>query len=261
MVAAPRADRAHRVAPALPRPRLGAGPDRLDRGRDLRDPLRVGHGHRAHLAGADRGADPGRGRARLGDARSQAAGRARGDPAVRRSPGPTKDSLAGEAAGALLSALSCVTLGRAARRGDPAGLAEGRDRADGRRRRLARGLGPAAGARTRRWSPPHPPAGLPQLQAEMLRHGLDGLRRPVRRRAARRGAGRAVRRQLAGGAADARPRGACSTCCSSSRRAAGDRAGRAGADRDRGVASRRQCVRSRRRRPSMRADAIPRQAR
>ena len=132
-------------------------------GRDLRDPLRVRGPRRADLARAGRGADPGRGRARVGDARGQAARGARGDAAVRARLG-TRDTLAGEARGGAAVGAQLRDARRAARGGDAAGLAEGRDRADGRRRCVARGLGPAPGARTARSSRRSPPAGLPQLQ-------------------------------------------------------------------------------------------------
>ncbi len=71
------------VARAVPWPRMGARADRFDRGRDLRDPLRLGHRHRPDRPRACRRADPGRGGARVGDARRQTARGARGDTAVR----------------------------------------------------------------------------------------------------------------------------------------------------------------------------------
>ena len=89
---------------------MGARADRLDRRRDLRDPLRVRHGHgltylaliavpllaAVALGWAMRGSTP---LAALGAVPLFVLAWA------------AKDSLAGEAAGSMLSALSCVTLG------------------------------------------------------------------------------------------------------------------------------------------------------
>ena len=106
-----------------------------------------------------------------------------------------KTTLVGEASGALLSALSCVTLGVLLAAVTPPGwlkagivlMAAADILAGDKRSRSSR--------RTPRSSAAHPPAGLPQLQSRVVRHGVDGLWRPVRRRPARRGARHAWRRQ------------------------------------------------------------------
>ncbi len=78
-----------RAPAAAERPRLGGRPDRVDRPRDLRHPVRVGHRHRAHLAGVDRRPAARRGRARVGDARQHPVGGASPSCRCSCSPGPT----------------------------------------------------------------------------------------------------------------------------------------------------------------------------
>ena len=76
-------------------------------------------------------------------------------------------SLVGEASAAILSALSCVTLGVLLAAVTPPTLAEARDRGDGRGRRVAGGLrsAPVAERDARRRAPG---GGLPQLQTEIF---------------------------------------------------------------------------------------------
>ena len=178
--------------------------DRVDRRRDLRDPLRVGHRHLAHIPGADRGAAAG--------GAWRWAGRCA---ARRRSPRwravplfaiawVAQDSLAGEAAGSMLSALSCVTLGVLLAAVTPPGWLKVGILLMAVRRRVARRLRPAADPeRDARRGPPA--GGLPQLQSEIFGSVIDGLRGPVR---GRRCSGRcwppAARCSCRGGAADAR---------------------------------------------------------
>ena len=142
-----------------------------------------------------------------------------------------KSSLVGEAAGALLSALSCVTLGVLLAAVTPPGW-------------LKAGIVLMAAADV--WlvvsdllqSPnaalvaAHPPAGLPQLQAEIF--GTVSMGYGDLFVAALLGAvlADAVAPAMAGGAAHARHRGGVRPAVPGHLGAAGDRAGGAGADRD-----------------------------
>ena len=126
-----------------------------------------------------------------------------------------KDSLARRGRGVAPVCAQLRDARRAAGRRDAAGLAEGRDPADGRSRRLAGRLGPAAEPQrdARRGA-----AGCRAAAASVgdLRLGDDGLRRPVRRRPARSRAGHPAPAAAVGRAADACVRRPYSTCCSSS---------------------------------------------
>ena len=233
----------------------------------------------AHLAGADGGADPRRGGARLGDARLEALAGAAAVPLFVLA-WASRTTLVGEGAATLLSALSCVTLGVLLATVTPPGWLK---------------LGIIAMAAADSWlvlsdllQAPNATlvGGLAGQRAaaaseRAVRNDLDGLRRPVRRRAAGRRPGARGPAPVAGRAADARARGRIRPAVLRPQRAAGDGAGGAGADRVRGLAAPSRAARTGRararaiatahadqqpsasagRRPSPPAGAIPRPAR
>ncbi len=137
----------------------------------------------SHLPGARRGAAPRRARAGVAGVGRPARVRAPGACAVRaRVGGPHGACGAGGGARALRALLRVP--GGAARRGHPATVAGGRDRADGVRGRRAGRLRTAAAPQQR--APRRPPCGGPAaLAGRALRLGRDGLRGPVRGRRVR----------------------------------------------------------------------------
>ena len=158
---------------------------RLDRGRHLCDPRHFADGDRPHLPGPGRDPDPGGARARLGDARGAATGRARRSRALRgrldlahiaRRPGRSADPLRPQLRDAR----------NPPRRPHTVELAQGRHRPHGHRRHLPRRHQPPPSPKQR----PHP--GPPRRQpppapVRTLRKRPNGLRRPLHSRRPRSG--------------------------------------------------------------------------